>query len=393
MTGSETAKVGETHVMKNIGLILTAVSGLAASAFGGVAPGDIVYTSFNRNAIRLISDPGGVPSTSTLVSYGGTFGMGSYRLSGITQAGNGNFYVGNGPIIGGDNDWDTSEILEVSNLFGVPSTTTFLSGAGADPLQNPVDVVWNAAANHLLWVQNPFRRTGIGQIVNDGLYGSPIIGPSTTQFFAEDTSGPRPFYEAGVYMAPDYQNPGSYYVTSLNGGSHVAAGDDTQGSTLWRFTPNYGNPALSTLTLVADLSTTSLGMPIAQLRGVASRPGENALYVTNNFAYTGNAAAGVYKILLDGAGNYVDIMALNTTIVQPEAIEYNPFTGKLVIASFDNLDVNGPLDQGKIYQMNLDGSGLQVLVEDFARDFYIIPTPGAIALLTLGGLVALRRRR
>ncbi|MDX2114023.1 MAG: hypothetical protein SFZ24_00200 [Planctomycetota bacterium] len=375
------------------------VAALAGTAFAGI--GDtIVYTSFNDNSIKAVFNPGGSNTVQTLVNYGGApFSAGNIRLSGIAQGNNGKWYVGNGPIVAGDDNWATSAIFEVSDLFGSPTTTNFLAGS---PVQNPIDVDFDATGN-LLWIQNPFRRTSPAQVVNDGIYGSSVNIPAAAAFFTETAAGARPFYEAGVYLTKD-PNSSDYFVTALNGGVGLPGQpiDDDSSSTLWRLSPNFANPAASTLTLVHDFTGATQGETAVQIRGITAVPGTNELYVTNNvsgFPYPAGqvwngAPAGVYRITLDNNGNFLSKTLINGNILQPEAIEYNPFTGKLVISSFNDLNGNQLPEEGRIYQMNLDGSGLEVIVEgDFARDFEFVPTPGTIFVGALAGLAGLRRRR
>lgn len=370
-----------------------AVAGTGASAYA-VANGDVVFTNFNNNSVQLIGDPGGANTLSNLVNYGGAFGGATHRLGGITQAGNGKFYVGNGPADAGDPNWTASNVLEITDLFGTPSTAVFANSAQG--VQNPGDIVWNQANDNLLWVQNPFKWTGPGQVVNDGIYGAPVNTGVVSQFFQETASGLRPFYEAGVYMTKD-PNSSDYFVTSLNGGVGGGAGDNAA-SVLWRFSPNFVNPALSTLSVLHDFTGLTDATTQVQIRGVAAVPGTSDIYVTNNidgtlFGFNG-APAGVYKITLDGSGNFLSKTLVNGNILQPEAIEWNPYTNKLVISSFNDVNNNGFSEEGIIYEMNLDGTGLAPIATGvFARDFYIVPTPGTLALVGLGGLAVIRRRR
>ena len=77
--------------------------------------------------------------------------------------------------------------------------------------------------------------------------------------------------------------------------------------------------------------------------------------------------------------------AIATGFDGAQDIVYNQYTGKLVFSDFV---------QQRIYQMNLDGSGLEVLAEGVnARGLTVVPAPGS--LLALGGcmLASYRRRR
>lgn len=381
--------------MKNAVIASIVVASLAGSAFAA-SNGDIVFTNQNNNSISVLENPGGSNTVTALVTLPGPgFGVSGaqWRPSGITADGNGRYYFGNdaftviNPGVSGTRN--NNGVYSIDGLFsGAPAVNLFTNA------QFPQDVDFDAGAGSLQWVQNPFRFFA-GEPVDDGLYGSPIVGPATTQFFAENTSGTRPYYEAGVFMTKD-PNSNDFFVTALNGGVDPGF-SDARPSTIWRYSPNYSNPALSTMTLIKDLSTDpSISNPIRWARGITTVPGTRDIYFTNtnaNFDGFPGADAGVYKITLNPDGTF-GTLTFVAAVFQPEAIEFNPFTNKLVISQFNDLNNNGQADDGVISQINLDGSGYEILASGVhARDFHIIPTPGALALAGVGGLLALRRRR
>ncbi len=371
-------------------LMLAALAGTAIAA----NPGDIVFTDQNDTSIKLLASPGSGNTLSTLVSLPGLpFGAdGSlWRPAGITADASGRYYFANQDFNTTTQSHVNNGIWAVDDIFGTPTVSSFISS----PQDSyPFDVDFDAANNGLVWNQNPWRFDG--ESVPDGLNGSYINSPANLQFHAENTAGPRPFYEGGVFMVKD-PNSSDYFCTALNGGVGAGVGDSST-STLWRLSPNFANPGASTLTLVKDFTTDpALANPMRWLRGITAVPGTNDLYVTNTLTdHQGNlgATTGVYKITLNPDGSYASMTLINSGILLPEAIEFNPYTGKLVIASFNDANNNGLADDGIIYQMNLDGSGLEILAQGVhARDFHIVPTPGALALLGLSGLIAIRRRR
>ena len=365
------------------------VAALAGTALAGANPGDIVFTNQNNTSISLLS--GG--SVTTLVSLPGLpFGASGsqWRPSGITADNNGRYYFGNQPFDFANQTRPNNGIFAIDGLFGgAPTVSSFVDS------QFPFDVDFDAGSDSLVYIQNPFRFFA-GEPVNDGIYGSSLAAPSNQNFFTEDTSVARPFYEAGVFLVKD-PNSSDYFVTANNGGVAAGVSDDSP-STLWRFSPNFTNPAASTMTLVKDFSSdAALTNPLRHIRGVTAVPGTNELYITNNVVQTNGAlgaAPGVYRVTLNPDGSYASLTLINSDILQPEAIEYNPFTGQLIVSAFNDVNSNGTAEEGRIYSLNLDGSGLTVLAEGVhARDFHIVPTPGVAALAGLAGLAGLRRRR
>ena len=136
----------------------------------------------------------------------------------------------------------------------------------------------------------------------------------------------------------------------------------------------------ATPSLLVDLSNTNLGTPLTFLGGITSAG--NDLYVADR------RADAVFKITLDGNGDFSSIAQVIGGLNEPENLIFNPFTGKLVIDVRD--DLNNPM----IVQCNLDGTGLEVLAAGFhARGFEIVPSPATFALLGLGTVVGARRRR
>lgn len=378
------------HKMTSITAALTVFAGLAIAA----NPGDIVFTDQNDTSIKLLASPGGSNTLSTLVTLPGLpFGAdGSlWRPAGITADASGRYYFANQDFNTATQSHTNNGIWAIDDLFGTPTVSSFIN---APQDSYPFDVDFDPANNGLVWNQNPWRFDG--ESVPDGLNGTYINSPFNLQFHAENTSGPRPFYEGGVFIVKD-PNSNDYFCTALNGGQGGGLGDSST-STLWRLSPNFANPGASTLTLVKDFtSDPALSNPMRWLRGITAVPGTNDLYITNTMpdhqSFPG-ATAGVYKITLNPDGTYASMTLINSDILLPEAIEYNPYTGKLIISAFHDANNNGLADDGRIYQMNLDGTGLELLATGVhARDFHIIPTPGTFALLGLGGLIAARRRR
>jgi hypothetical protein len=353
---------------------------LAVVALAGTASaaniGDIIYTDNTHNDIALVGGFGG--PVTTLIDFPGAGGSLGNRAAGIVQVGT-KWYVSNGPFpVANPSD---SAILEINDLFGTPSVSTWV---GSDPVQNPTDIEYDAASNSLVWIQNPSAPVAQGK--KDGIFARRFSGGAVVESFTEPaTSGATPRYEAGTYMT---KNPigGGYYNVALNGGFLAGgpnpAGDNVSPSTLWKTTIDPVT-LVASLTLAFDFGTLAPGL--AQVRGITAIPGVSALFVTEWLE------GKVYRIDLNGSGDVVGINAIASGLANPEAIEYNPITGKLVISE----EANKVVANQKISQINTDGTGYQVLVaQTHARGFaFVVPTPGAAGLMGVAGLVALRRRR
>ncbi len=355
--------------MTKTGLLASlALVGLAGPALAQ-NPGDIVFTDFTNDRIGLIS--GG--TVSTLVDLSG----GSTRLGGIARGPDGAYYFGDGPYF--ISNPSTARIIRVGDLFGVPQVSTFVS---SDPIQNPGGMVYDQQSSRFLAVNNPFGP--IAQTSRDGILGIPANGVGVHMAFNEPPLGnPRPRYEAGFYMTRD-QHSNDYFVTALNGGAFAGTGGDDDGSTLWRASVVPGSPELM-MTLVYDFSNAPFAVPLTQVRGVTSVPGTNDLYLTDW------ERGAIYRMTLDNAGQFQSLALVRGGLLNPEAIVYNAFTNRLIV---DQSDEMGGFLNAAIFEVSLDGTQQVQLASGFhARDFYVVPTPGTLALLGVGGLVALRRRR
>lgn len=360
--------------MKKTVALLTVIALAGTASAANI--GDIIYTDNTHNDIALVPGLGG--AVTTLIDFPGAGGSLGNRAAGIVQVGN-KWYVANGPFpVSNPSD---SAILEISDLLGSPVVSTWV---GNDPVQNPTDIEYDAASDSLVWIQNPAGPVAQGK--KDGIFARRFSGGAVVESFTEPpTTDPTARYEAGTYMT---RNPigGGYYNVALNGGALAGgpnpAGDNVSPSTLWKTTVDPVTLAAS-LSLVFDFGT--LNPDLVQVRGITAIPGVAALFVTEWLE------GKIYRIDLDGSGGFVGITAIASGLANPEAIEYNPFTGKLVFSE----EANKVVANQKISQINPDGSGYQVLVaETHARGFtFVVPTPGAAGLMSLAGLVALRRRR
>ncbi len=356
--------------MKNRSLTLAALLvsvGLAGTA-KAQSDGDLVFTDeFTGSVYHL--PVGGSPNLLFSVPGG--------RLAGITRNG-GDWYFADGPFP--VQNPSNSRILKATSLFsGAPVVTTF---ASSGDIQNPIGIAYHAASNNIIGVMNPASAPPFFE----GLLGINATTTATTRLFSEpDPAGtPSPRYNAGMYIAQDFNRPNRFLVTTANGGVDAPnpADDNQIASALHAFTID---PVLATTNdYIYDFSSSNTGLPhtLFEVRGLA---------VVGDSVFVSELIRGeIYRLDLDATGAVTGINFIAAGFDVPESIIYNPFTNKLIVDEIGGLD---PL-RARISQINLDGSGYEVLAMGYhARGFAIVPAPGSIALLGLGALFAARRRR
>ncbi len=351
---------------------LTVLAGTAAARPNG----DIIYTDQFTDEVKLFS--GG--SSSTLWSFGPSNDV---RLADVKWGPNGNLYVADGPNPPIPNP-SHARVYVISNPLGGASASTLTS---ADPLQNPIGMAYHPNSGNFITINNPGAPSGLSQPRADGIVAvNAFTGVQTQSYLQSSTLGTG--FRAGCYVVRESLSVSGndFLVACDNGGSFQSATPDASGSTLWRATIDPGT-LQATLTQVYDFSNAP-GGTLARINGITHVPGTRDYYVTDR------QADGVFKVTLDALGNFQSItqLAIAGLVNEPETIAYNPYTNKLV------LDVRNEYDNGggapQLVQFELDGSNYQVLeVGVHARGIEFVPAPGAAALLGLGGLVAMRRRR
>ncbi|MCC6679243.1 MAG: hypothetical protein IT436_19115 [Phycisphaerales bacterium] len=348
-------------------LLLTA--GLASVA--QAAPptdGDLVFSDEFSDAVYHL--PQGMPADLL-------FAVPDSRLAGITRIGS-DWFISDGPfpVLEPSN----SRIIKATALFsGAPVVTTF---ASSGDIQNPIGITYHSGSNSIVGVMNP----GKGPPKFDGLLSINSTGTATTRLFEEPNPNitPSPRYNAGAYIVQDVNRGNRFLVTCSNGG--IDTPDPTQdrfvASTLHAFT--IGDDLTTTHDYIYDFSSSSTGLAetLFEVRGMT---------IAGDNVFVSDVLRGeIYKLTLDGTGAVSGISLLLAGLDQPESLIYNPFTNKLIIDEAGELDPT----RARISQINLDGTGYEVLANGFhARGFAIVPTPGSLALLGLGGLMAGRRRR
>lgn len=345
-------------------LALATVAGVAPMALA--ADGDIIFTDDYSHSVYHLPIGGG---PSLLFSQ-----PSNARLAGITRIGS-DFYFADGPL-----GVTGSRIIKAESLFsGSPVVSTFAINGD---IQNPIGLTYHGASNSIIGVMNPPS----GPPKFDGLLAINASTTSTTRLFEEPDpfTTPSPRYNAGAYIVQDALRTNRFLVTNTNGG--IDRPDPTQdnqvASTLHAFT--IGADLTTTQDFVYDFSKQETGLPntLFEVRGIA---------INGDEVYVSEYLRGeIYKLQLNPVGGVASIALIASGLDQPENMIYNPFTNKLIIDEVGELDPT----RTRISQINPDGSGYEVLANGFhARGFEIVPAPGTLALLGLGGLAAARRRR
>jgi hypothetical protein len=374
-------------------ILILAIAGSAASA-NAQNIGDVLYTSNDRDGgqdtIRLLDYSN--LSASTLVSFPAG-PESTRRLSGVAMGPTGEFYFNNSPFP--TTNPSTASLIRVDNMFnpGLRTTTTF---ASADPIQQVGGMAYDSLTNNLLFANNPGSENL--PLREEAILGIDIANPANISVVRQQPSvnDPRPRDFAYTAVHADRLRADNYYIGTADGGVDINPNvnhANNQGSLINRMVMN--NPADPTdisYELLVDLSASVTGLSdtISLMRGIASADNGN-LYIADNDSRS------LYEIELDGNGDYVSISKLldldtaHGSRFQPMGIIFNEFTGKL---NYIEQDIDSGNFERRIVELNLDGTGHSVLLDDTeASSLYAVPAPSALALLGLGGLAAARRRR
>ena len=338
---------------------LVAVSGAALAQ-------DSEFLFTNQDDPAIDAYIGGVQSRIIDVTNPGAF------LAGIVQVGS-SFYFNDGAA-----NFDptlTSGLFRLDNAFSTPSITPVATGL---PLENPIGLQWDAGRGNFFTVNNPFSPQP-GSF--EGILGV-TPGGTVTEVFEQDLSIPRPRYQGASRLAREAFTD-NYLVTSPNGSGAVVGPGESSASAIFRIDIDGSLSGSSSLVVdLGDTAVTGLADPLLDTAGVAVDPNTGLVYLTDR------GAGAIFEMTLDGTGAFDSIRLLIDGLDEPEEIQYDPFNNRLVF------DENSGADLGRISQVELDGSGLKVLVEDVdTRGLVVIPAPASLSLLAVGGLAALRRRR
>ncbi len=351
--------------MSTIKTTLAAAALLAAAGVSLAQDSQFLFTNSDDPGIDAFI--GGVHSRIIDVTNPGA------SLAGIVQVGS-SFYFNDGAA-----NFDpslTSGLFRLDGAFGTPSITPIATG---QPIENPIGLQWDAGRGNFFTVNNPITATPGGV---EGILGI-TMGGSVTTVFEQDLSQPRPRYQGATRLAREAFTD-SYLVTSPNGsGAVVGPGELGTGSALFRIDIDGSLSGSDSLVVdLADTAVTGLAEPLLDTAGIAVNPNNGLVYLTDR------NRGSIYELTLDGSGAFDSIRVLVDGLTGPEEIQYDPFNDRLV---FDENDGAGI---GRISQVELDGSGVTVLLDGVdTRGIVVVPAPASLSLLALGGLAAVRRRR
>lgn len=381
--------------------ILFALVGMAATASAQM-PGDILFTTNDENGgsdtIGLLSYAS--LTASTLVTFAPAPDTTGRLLGAIAPGPTGEWYFSNAPVP--VQNPSLASIIKVDNIFN-PGTRVVSTYLNSDPVQSVESMAYDPLTNNLLFANNP-GSAGTLPLRREGILGSDLGSPTTvTTVVAEPLfTDPRPRDNAYNAVVPDTLRPNNYYIGAVNGGIDddltLPPSQDREASLINRLVMNNpADPSDVTYTPLVDLSAslTGLDRTLSRIRGIASAPNGD-LYIVEE------RTRSVYEIDLDANGDYVSISKIldldtqhdsgNTGIrYQPFGVIYNEFTGKL---NYIERNIDSGNFEGRIVEINLDGSGHTVLLDNVdATGLYAVPAPATLAMLGLGGLAAARRRR
>ncbi len=359
--------------------IATAI-GVLASA--GLAQNySIVAFDHGDQSLNLINVPDSDPNKVT-VSNLFNFADPDTLVLRIDRAPSGRFYMDSSPFP--PTNPNEAGLIQIDNLFSTPNQTFLAQGDSRFTRGHSVD--FDAARNQVLMMQTP---TSTHQ--DPRYFGVLAVDPDNgniTNVFEEDRDNPppRPRWQRGIEMVKDI-NSQDYLALGVNGGTFVdpnGPGDPPDrnfGSTLHRLSIDGNlNGTESLIVDLSDTNVTGLNRPINFARGIDINPNNGDVYIADG-------EGSIFTLTLDGNGDFQGITEVVSGLLadRPDAVLYNPFNNKLLFntARGDN-----------IYQVNLDGTGLETVIENFdAGGIFIIPAPSTLALLGVGTLFATRRRR
>ncbi len=364
-------------------LVFLALLAGAANVASAAAVGNIVYTSKVTDSVMYYNNG----AVSTLVSGFGS--AADIRLAEILRAPTGEYYVDNGPFPVNVNN-NKSAMFRIDNVFAaVPTVTTVKQGFD---MANPSGMAWHGSTRNVLYVNNAQSEYGNDSQVHRGVRAVHADTGLDVNSYAQGAPTTWPsVYTANDITKNPYAGGNDYYLTCINGGNADFSSSDSPWSSLWYYNVNAGDMT-GTPTLMANLGDTSfthLSAPVTFARSTTIKASTREMFITNAALTIQNQSLnGILKVQLNPDGSFGSISLVFQDLVnanRPDAIEYNPYTDKVVFSDETS---------GNIYQINPDGSGFELVTSNAgARGFYFVPAPASMALVGVAGLAAMRRRR
>lgn len=381
--------------------LMMAAAGFAATASAQM-PGDILFTTNDRfggsDTIQLLDYAG--LSSSTLVTFGPAADNSHRLIGGIAEDSSGAFYFANSPTP--TSNPSTANLYQVTNIFN-PGLRTVNNFFNSDPVQLVEGMAYDSVTNNVLMTNNPGSAETL-PLRQEGILGINVANPVSVTVVVPEPSffGPRPRSNAFNVINGDRLRPGNFYVSAVNGGIEddltLPPSADREASLISRLVMNDpSDPTDVTFTTVVDLSASLTGLPrtLSLVRGVASAD-DGDIYIAEE------RTRSLYHVDLDANGDFVSISNIldldavldsaNTGVeYQPFSVIYNEYTNKL---NYIERNISSGNFEGRIVEVNLDGTGRTVLLDNVdATTLYAVPAPATLALVGLGGLAAARRRR
>ncbi|MGP1345628.1 MAG: PEP-CTERM sorting domain-containing protein [Phycisphaerales bacterium] len=363
------------------GLLLAA--GLASA--GPITPqnGDVIFASGTLGKVGIVQTPG---SPVDLYNFPVPEDV---RLAQITFGPNGRLFVNDG--FGTFPEAADSKLWEINNPFSGAASSTIIAQGGI--LQTPIGLAWDPSRNAFFAVTNPGNSNPNPPEQTEGVIKVGLDG-SLEQLYKENITGvPLPRYQSGVRIT-ELPWTTDFLVVALNGGTLTGSGEPNTNasSVLHRFKPD-GATNDDRMEIVLDLGgaevQAALGLQLALSQGVTGR----ALSNGKSQIWVSDRTHGVFSIILDANGDFESIapVAPELTGIDAGEIKYDRYNNDLVFG-YGALPGSG---FDSIARWDLDGvDGLSIIAENqFIRGLTIVPAPGALALIGLGGLAATRRRR
>ncbi|MEM9166963.1 MAG: PEP-CTERM sorting domain-containing protein [Planctomycetota bacterium] len=372
-----------------------ALSVAALLAFAGsVSAQDLLFvsdfTDGSADEVNLLNVGNGTVDNLITFSPGGQdtqrYGGLSLGLNGF----NGEFYIHNSPTPA--QDPTVAEVFRIDGLLsGAPTVSSFISNDNS--VQNVTGMAVDPFTNQLLISNNPPSTPSLPN--SEGLLGYDLSNTANNSLLLpQDSSSPRPRFEAFGGGLVAGQNQGEFFFGTVNGGAefdpNLNPGDTRQASTIGRIQFNdAGDPTNNSSELIFDGSPSFTGLTetLSLIRGIDVLPNGNLVFaeVRSN---------SIWELALDSNGDFAGLTRLldltGTPADEfPQRVIYNQFTGGL---NFSVRDRSTGLDS--IFASDIDGSNPVELISGVrAGSLIAIPAPGSLALLGLGGLAAARRRR